>query len=196
MQHLVRSLGAEYDSFLAHNSENGSTDINTFVDLYSVKSFTNEPSELQQFHGMRLEASQEFQQAVGNGFRMFYFWKRAYELMETYSKTHNVHYDVVVYLRADEIFYSDLKLPSLEQNCVYIPEGNDFLSGVNDQMALGNMDTMKKFMDVYPLIVKIYSETNIPFHPETYLSESIRIHGLDVKRFNLNYHLHAERRNM
>ena len=79
---------------------------------------------------------------------------------------------------------------------VYIPEGSDFLNGVNDQMAFGNMDTMKKFMNMYSSIVKIYLETNIPFHPETYVRESIRIRGLQLKRFNLNYYLHAQRRDV
>ena len=192
MRHIVASLGVEYDSFLAHNSEHGSTDINTFVELYSVKSFRNEFPQFEDFNGIPLEESQ----TKRNGFRMCYFWKRAYELMETYSKTHNVHYDLVIYLRADAIFHSDLKLPHIEQNCVYIPEGSDFLNGVNDQMAFGNMDTMKKFMNMYSSIVKIYLETNIPFHPETYVRESIRIRGLQLKRFNLNYYLHAQRRDV
>ena len=58
MRHIVASLGVEYDSFLAHNSEHGSTDINTFVELYSVKSFRNEFPQFEDFNGIPLEESQ------------------------------------------------------------------------------------------------------------------------------------------
>jgi len=186
IKHVVTPLGIEYDSFLAHNVENSCADIDTFIHLYSVKKCTNEPPDVGSFHN--------FPRNLGatwglNGFKMFYFWKKAYELMETYSKSNTIQYDVVMYMRADQLFRSDVKLPPIEKNSVYIPEGNDWLSGLNDQMAIGQPDTMKKFMDVYSNIRRIYSDTGIEFHPELYVRLSTRLQNIRVIRFNLDYSL-------
>jgi len=190
IKHVVTSVGVEYDSFLAHNSENSSADIDTFVNLYSVKKFTNEAPDVQSFHDLPRDLS-----TWGlNGFKMFYFWKRAYELMESYSNSHNVQYDMVIYLRADEIFQSNLNLPSIEKNCIYIPDGFDWLEGINDQLAIGQTDAMKKFMNVSSNIHRIYSDTHRTFHPESYVRLSTNMYGLRVVRFKLDYYLHKDRR--
>jgi hypothetical protein len=92
-------------------------------------------------------------------------------------------------MRADELFQSDVKVPPIEKNSVYIPEGNDWLSGLNDQMAIGQRDTMKKFMDVYSNIRRIYLETSIEFHPELYVRLTTRLQNIRVIRFKLDYYL-------
>jgi hypothetical protein len=190
IQHIVQPLNIEYDSFLAHNSENSDTDIDLFISRYNVKSFVNELPDIQQFHTIPRDLS-----TWGvNGFKMFYYWKRSYELMEDYSKTHNVHYDIVIYMRADEIFQSDIKLLPIEKNTVYIPEGYDWMGGLNDQMAIGDLDTIKRFMNVYSDIHRIYSDTHVLFHPESYVRLFTTMCRFKVMRFKLDYCLHKDRR--
>jgi hypothetical protein len=189
IKHIVNVLGVEYDSFLAHNSENKINNINLFSKLYSVKNFTDEIPEIDHFQNF----PRNMPWTMGlNGFKMFYFWKKAYELMEDYSKLNNVHYDFVIYMRADQLFETDIKLPPLEDNCVYIPHGYDYC-GTNDQMAIGKTDVMKKFMNLYSNIDKIYSESQVLFHPESYVKLHSEMSEIKIERFNIDYYLHSSR---
>jgi hypothetical protein len=190
IKHFVEPLRIEYDSFLAHNAENSSTDIERFVNLYNVKHFANEYPIIENFNQLQVNTCGG---ACANGVKMFYFWKRSFELMKNYSQTHNIQYGVVIYMRADAIFQESIKLPPIEKNCVYIPEGCDFLNGLNDQMAIGQTATMEMFMDVYSNIIRIYSKTNIPFHPETYVRLLTQMSNMGVIRFKLDYQLHPTR---
>jgi hypothetical protein len=191
MNHIIRSFdGVEYDSFLAHNAENRNVDIDTFLKLYNVKQHVNEIPAIDNVQGTPRHPEAE---AMGlSGFKMFYYWKRAFELMEDYSKTHSIHYDIVIYMRADEFFQSNMVLPYIEQNKIYVPEGYDH-NGLNDQMAVGRIDAMRSYMNVYCEIPTIFQVYRRPFHPETYALIIAHYKKLTVVRFKLAYHLHVNR---
>jgi hypothetical protein len=191
IKHVVRPLNTEYDSFLAHNSDNDSSDIDNFVKLYNVKKYTNEAADLSV--AIRVP-KQPNDGHMLNGYSMFFFWKRAYELMDAYCRDNEVRYDIVMYLRADTVFTSNIHIPNIEPSYVYVPDGNDYLGGLNDQLAFGTSNIMKEYMDVYSNIDLIYSKTQIMFHPETYNRlNAITIKDIQVVRFPLEYTLHASR---
>jgi len=89
-------------------------------------------------------------------------------------------YDVYVRCRPDILFSDRLEL-QVQANTVYIPEGNDFRGGVNDQFAYGDYETMKIYFSLY-LSYKEYFNAGVKFHPEAYLRHHMEVNGIRIER--------------
>jgi hypothetical protein len=124
---------------------------------------------------------------------MFYHWNNAYRLMKEYSERTGVRYDIIIYIRADQQFTSDLIIPEpIQPNTVYIPNGYDW-EGLNDQFAMGDINSMKIFTDLYNNVDRIYTKTRVNFHTETYVQLYLEDVNINVIRFPLHYRLHPAR---
>lgn len=64
---------------------------------------------------------------------------------------------------------------------VYIPEGQDFRDGVNDQFAFGNYQSMEKYYSVF-LYHKTHFDAGKPFHSESYLKYTLEMLGVKIVR--------------
>jgi hypothetical protein len=80
----------------------------------------------------------------------------------------------------------------LEENTIYIPYGNDYadygkFDRINDQIAYGNVDAMKKYNYINPVDL-LEKQLSIP-HPESLNFANIIFNNLQVERFDLKYYL-------
>jgi hypothetical protein len=91
-------------------------------------------------------------------------------------------YDVYVRCRPDIIFSGHIDLnQDLSGNKIYIPSGQDYYSGFNDQFAFGNYETMKAYYSVYLNHGKMF-EDGLIFHTEEYVTENMKRCGLNIIR--------------
>lgn len=68
-----------------------------------------------------------------------------------------------------------------DDDVVYIPEGNDYRDGVNDQFAFGTYRAMRKYYSVYLAASGLYERGKI-FHTESYLKYNLDDHHIRVVR--------------
>jgi hypothetical protein len=91
-------------------------------------------------------------------------------------------YDVYVRCRPDIIFSGHIDLKQdLSGNKIYIPSGQDYYTGYNDQFAFGNYETMKAYYSVYLNHGKMF-EDGLIFHTEEYVTENMKRCGLNIIR--------------
>jgi glycerophosphoryl diester phosphodiesterase len=117
-----------------------------------------------------------------NAYSMFYHNFKAFEMIEASG----LHFDVVIKSRFDMVSKDKLLPSPLDSNTVYIPNCNDW-GGINDQVAYGDMESMKKYCDVVNNIIPLCN-SGVNFHPETLLHEHLT-QCLGIKRFDFKYEL-------
>jgi len=199
--------GCEIDGYLCHHSDNSltirctphcnycckkdaetSSSIDDFKAKYHIKHFINVSHDITQYYTI-------FDKNHCPPIRMHYCWLKGFELI----KSSGIDYDLVIYLRADEYFCSNLIIPTipLTDKTLYIPTGNDHqafgMPGLNDQFAMGNMKAMEHYTSFFTKMMETYETTKIPFNSEVYL----KIHNsdMDIIRFPLHSQLHRGRNN-
>ena len=95
-------------------------------------------------------------------------------------------YDIYVRSRCDielsgKINFEDYEINDSE---IYIPSGNDYWGGVNDQFAFGNYHVMKTYFSIFIEFEKIYRD-GVIFHPEGYVTENLKRHGIHINRLSI-----------
>jgi hypothetical protein len=95
-------------------------------------------------------------------------------------------YDIYVRSRCDielsgKINFEDYVINDTE---IYIPSGNDYWGGVNDQFAFGNYKVMKTYFSIFIEFQNIYRD-GVQFHPETYVTENLKRHGIHINRLSI-----------
>ena len=115
-----------------------------------------------------------------------YHNKVAFNLMEEYGKKNNIEYIAVVKFRSD--IKTDKYLPvltNLSKNTVYTP--NIYQNnGVNDMIAYGDFEAMKKYCCLYDNI-ETHIRNGAAMHPESLLLFHLRYFNLEIKEFDFNY---------
>ena len=109
--------------------------------------------------------------------------------METHMTSTSTIYDLVVCTRLDFLLF-DTSLPIIKppENTIYIPSGSDHL-GINDQFAMGDIETMKKYMLLIDNCTYLFDNRLAFPHPETVALANITFHNISVVRFNIQYKL-------
>ena len=111
---------------------------------------------------------------------------RVFKLLEEYISTNNIQYNCVVSLRIDCVFHNNFDFNNLEDNTIYIPLGFDW-NGLNDQVAYGKIDVMKKHNSINPVDL-LAKNLSIP-HPESLNYANIKLYELKIARPCINYYL-------
>ena len=162
-----------------------------FKELYKPIYYTNE----QIIDTYDLEKYPKHPRVVSNVYNMtrhFINKKRVFDLFEKYINENkmlnkDINYDIVLSLRIDTLFLSKLVfVEKCKENTIYIPEGSDHL-GTNDQLAYGNIDVMRKYMNII-MCCNFYLDNKytIP-HPESLTRTNIIYNNIDLARFYLAY---------
>lgn len=178
----------EVDAYVSLNSKNENKNLEFFVQHYNVKKFEiiDVPENIQDNFPIPMH---HIFVALPISYTMYFCWQKVFQLMESST----IDYDLVIYLRADQKFSNSLILPRIiEDNTLYVPVDHDY-EGLNDQFAMGKMNVMRHYMNLYSYVNEIYKTTNIPFHTETY----VKIHNsrvFNIIRFPLFYTLHPLRK--
>ena len=108
--------------------------------------------------------------------------QRVFELLEKHNET----YDIVVSLRIDIVFKNKFDFSNIVENTIYIPDNYDW-GGINDQVAYGNMEVMKKYNYIFKNIIYLLDNKLSIVHPETLTLANIIFNKLKINRFKLSY---------
>jgi hypothetical protein len=108
--------------------------------------------------------------------------------LEEYIGKCNINYDGVVSLRIECVFTNTFAFHNLANNTIYIPSNYDWVeNGINDQVAYGTLDVMKKYNSINPVQL-LQNKLSIP-HPESLTYANLKFHKLQIERVNIQYHL-------
>lgn len=107
--------------------------------------------------------------------------QEAFEYIRQYNKDLS-RYDMVFYLRTDYHIREPLNLTESDPSQIYIPAGEDHLTGINDQCYWGNPQMMEMICNR----VDIYIKPGCTRHPELFLKEIIEEADMPLNRPTIN----------
>ena len=125
-----------------------------------------------------------------NWYSMLYHENKAFKMIENDITKNKKHFDCILYYRADIDSPDTLILEYPKSNTLYIPNGHDYL-GINDRVAYGDFDSMKKYCSVVDIIQSAESMNGI--NPEIMIKRHLESHKLEIIRFKFNTCLSKER---
>ena len=120
-------------------------------------------------------------------YSMFYHENKAFSLIEKDKR----HFDCILYTRADIDSPDTLHLEMPNPNTIYVPSGDDY-DGINDRMAYGDFDSMKKYCSIIDKLTSPQSMNGK--NPEGIIKSHLESESLDVVRFNYGTNLSNERK--
>ena len=170
------------------SSDNGSTeDLNDFIKLYKPVKYNN--NEIK-YKNNKLLKKMSNKPNMGdnftnNIFKHFINRKRVTKLLIDYIYETNIHFDIIITLRADLYFSNKIELIfPLKENTIYyiIQYGNN----INDQINYGDLNTMFKFNNVFNNLnyIDYYQTLNFKY-PETLLYGNKDLYNIKYDRFNI-----------
>lgn len=178
-ENIVDSIGREHTIDFFGSSDHSNEDcLNDFLRLYQPISYTNEPIEHSyDLTGYPIEYNME------NMIQHFINKDRVFTLMENT----NTLYDVVISLRVDLLFHSPFLFNDIQENTIYIPEGNDLEGGLNEQLVYGKPDAMNKYMNhIHNCMYLLENRLSIVHSELLYLAMN-HYNDLQVERPNLSF---------
>jgi hypothetical protein len=184
-ENILNSLGNNILDIFYSSDNSPQEDIDEFINLYKPVKVTNAKIHFKmEFGNYPKHPNTHVDRMICH----FVNKMRVFHLMETHAKNENINYDAVISLRLDLLIESPFTINKIEENTIYIPEGNDFEpDAINDQIAYGSMETMKKYMNIiYNLEFIIENQLSI-LHPESLTLTNLMINKVKIERFHLRY---------
>lgn len=134
----------------------------------------------------------------------FYTLMKAFVQLNYYKIRNKINYDLIIKYRPDIITN---ELPDLKtflflknrSNEIYTPFtaifGFNYKS--NDQIAIGNYDSMSVYCSIYPYIDNYLKDEKFGiYHPETLLANHLFVFDIKINLFDFNYSLNPNRNNL
>lgn len=111
---------------------------------------------------------------------MFYSIFKSNELKKKYEEENSMVFDRVIRMRMDSDYVQDgnIDLHNYDED-LYIPLGEDWDGGINDQFAIGKSDIMDQYCNVYNNFYDIEFEK---YQPETMLRQNLEYYNLIPNR--------------
>ena len=186
-ENIVESIGKHNVIDFFFSSDNSCESlVNDFIDLYKPKLYNN--STIKYDYDLGKYPGSHTVLNIHNMTCHFINKNRVFLLLEEYINKENIHYDCVVSLRIDCLFKNNFIFNNLEDNTIYIPYGYDYvINGINDQIAYGKVDVMKKHNSIDP--VDLLKKNLSICHPESLNYANIILHKLQIERVNIKYNL-------
>jgi hypothetical protein len=183
-ENIMESLGDNEIEFFVSSDNPDESLLKDFIRLYKPKMYNHSPItyhyDLSKYPGRRYETRLDIMT------RHFINKNRVLSLLEEYIETNGVEYDCVLSLRVDCVFKHGILFDSIEENTIYIPNGFDWVeNGINDQIAYGNLEVMRKYNSINPVEL-LEKGLSIP-HPETLNCANIKYHKLLIQRPEIEY---------
>lgn len=176
----------DVDFFVSHSPELGE-DIDTFCKLYQPKTFNNEPIEY-----VDVSAYPHLHSPHAT-ICMFYNRSRVFHDFEKYVQENKVQYDLIINHRIDTLTHEKLMCNQFDiqnNNAIYIPKCNGFSckqwTGISDQFALGQFDSMKHYMCIYDRMIEYLDEIGI-IMGEVIVKYCLKKNNVEVVRFPFSH---------
>jgi len=160
----------QIDFYLSTSPEiTDENDLKEFIDLYKPVKVINEPIN----HNFDYNKYEKLSCWVRpkNICDMWYNRMRIFNAIED-------KYDIILSYRLDLNPFNYINYEI--NNFINIPLCDDYSGGINDQIAYGNYNEMKKYMNLYSYLPEILNSCLM--HPETILKHYIKKYNLNVKR--------------
>lgn len=184
---LIKHVGNEHSIDFFMSSDNSNEEqLLDFIRIYNPVSYINDKIEydcdFKKYNGLRGETN------IHNMTCHFINKGRVFTLLEKYVNETNIEYDIIISLRIDLIFYTPFIFNNIEENTIYIPEGYDHIeNAINDQIAYGNINVMKKYMNIFLNSIYLLNMQQCIPHPEKLTLSNIIFNKLNIFRFYLSY---------
>lgn len=184
-ENILDSIGREHTiDFFGSSDNSNEIYLNDFIRLYKPILYTNDPIQHDyDFNGYR----KSIHLVMNNMIRHFINKDRVFTLLEQHMEKDNTRYDIAISLRVDLLFRTHFIFNDILDNTVYIPKGYDYEGGINDQLAYGKIDVMKKYMNIIHNCIHLLENNLSIVHPETLHLANIHFHNINVCRFDLSY---------
>lgn len=93
--------------------------------------------------------------------------------------------------RTDILFDAPIPFGECKDGEIWIPEGNDYREGINDQFCYGTYNAVKDYVSLYLKFEK-YHEQGVLFHPETMLLHHLKTLNYEIKRIPVHHKIVRE----
>ena len=126
-----------------------------------------------------------------------YFHKyRCFRLLEAYQQKYGIKFNCVILFRADVNSQEEFVIKRPEEETLYIPEGKDYY-GLNDQIAYGNYESMKKYCDGVNSVKTVCDQLGLLNFPysinENIMKRHVENTRCRIQRFPYSYELHPSK---
>jgi hypothetical protein len=164
------------------------------LDIRSPDQFNIEETPVELSQELK-DAINPFKNNIPNICSMYYHNKRCFDLIEKFCVKYNHKFDVVIRFRSDININSDLDLHEIEKNTVYVPNcrWKETDTSIDDCIAFGDFDTMKKYSNVYDNILYYCLHENASIHPETIIKYHLVKNNIQIKHTPFKYNLSQTR---
>lgn len=191
---IIDNFSEKYDlDFFLSTSPELNEDVSGFVNLFNPISYSNDKIDISIDLNNYTKSDYIDFNKCKNAVPHFFNKYRVFQLLDEYILKSNTKYDYVFCTRVDVFYYNGLDFESfikIDNNNIYIPDGNLFGQpcppGVNDHMAVGNYNSIKKYTDLY-LYLKEYLDNGCIIRPETILLNHLIKMDLKVTYYIRNY---------
>ena len=184
----------DLDFFLSHSPQLNE-DVEDFKKVFNPISVCNDPivSDINLDNYPKNFSEHVVRKYAINIIPQFINKMRVFKLLEDHINKNKVDYDYIFSTRVDLFYFNKLtfeEFKEIDDNTIYIPDGNQWPPpmppGINDHMAIGNLNGMRKYMNVYKYL-KTYLDNGCILRPETVLLSHINNMKLNVKYYSRNY---------
>ena len=191
--------------FCSLNEDKGSDYINKFTNTFNIKEdqINIEKTVLPEWINSFMNENEITSIKPYNMYSMFYHEHKAFNLIEEYQVKYNIKFTTVLYHRADLQSTDKLIMNIPNYNTIYLSDERSYY-GVNDRMAYGNVDTMKKYCNTVNNLDTILVKSNIIYNhpqyntflnPEMILFNSLQHENLIINKIKYNTNLYIYRNN-
>lgn len=181
MENIVQ--GNDVDFFISYSKDIDINETNAFLETFEPKAFMESDEKYFYVNPIYHSSRNKWE----NVMCMYLNRKNVKTLFKKYMEDHQIEYDLVLSYRVDYWIHSKLNLQQLvnksNEGFLSIPAGNNY-QGLNDQMAIGNMNTIIQYLSVYDALPHLLQRFGT-LNPEIILQNYVKLKKIKLFRFPL-----------
>jgi hypothetical protein len=178
----------DVDLFVCHSKTERKDILNDFIELYKPKKIIENDetyidlSKYPTIYGTR----------IYNVLYMYENRLKLFNIFNNYVLENNINYDIIISTRNDVWLYEKFDFyslkPLVDNEKIFIPNPELDSGGINDQIAVGNYNTISIYLQLYESFFHLLN-SGVILHPETILYNYLNYKNLIILRFFIKYQL-------